>query len=251
MQKRMLCLVVLAMALIFAVPMMAGASQISVTYTLGSSVSYVRNSVAGSTATAEFDATLKNYQASGSDFNAIGYCVDLDHTISANTLYDVGELQQFAGFSEKQKEAAWLIHKFAPGITGAPGSNLGTTIAALQSAIWTVFYDTGAGKYDIGAGNFYLASTVSSSIRTLAQSMLNTLPTKTGGSIGLGTIKWSGHAKNLSQIPGGAQGQSLMLASKVVPTTTPEPGSLILFGSALFGGGFLRRRKMRKASKKD
>lgn len=249
MRRKALWFGFLALAMVIALPVMAQAAQITVNYTMGDTVYFVRDGNTGKSATAEFGAVLSNYPTTGSNFSAIGYCVDLDHTILNNTLYNVGDLQEYNTFSQKQKEAAWLIHKFAPGITGN-ASSLGTTIAALQAAIWTVFYDTGANRFSVTGGNFYLQSGIGSAYGALAQTMLNSLKLASSTGISIGSIKWSAHAKEL-YTKGEDRGQELMLAARVVPSTVPEPGSLILFGSALFGGGFLRRRRNRKKAQKS
>jgi hypothetical protein len=250
MKKNIITQIAMILVLLLAAPWTAQAVQMEVSYTLGKNVSYYLNGQKNSSATVQFDASLKNYGTGGQDFNAIGYCVDLGHTIHQNTLYEVGNLQQFTSFDQNQKEAAWLIHTYSPGLGYNSNYSLKTTIAALQAAVWSIVYDTSTSRFDIDSGNFYLDAGWSGlkqwAIRSLAQSMLNTLPTINGGTIGLGSITWSANAKDVYKYGTESRAQELMLASKSVPTTVPEPGTMILFGSALFGVGYMRRRKNKK-----
>ena len=246
MRRNIIVSIFATLALLVVTPLAAQAVQMDVAYTMGSKVSYNLNGTYDSGNTAQFDVTLKNYTSGGGDFNAIGYCVDLSNSIDTGT-YNVGNLQTFGSFNQNQKEAAWLIHQFAPGLGNSTGNySLGTTIAALQSAVWSIVYDTGSSRFDIGSGNFYLTYNTNHWIRQLAQSMLNALPTKYGGVIGLDSITWSANAKDVYKMDSESRAQELMLASKSVPSTVPEPGTMILFGSALFGAGVVRRRKNKK-----
>jgi hypothetical protein len=245
MRRNIIVSVLMALALLVGASTAVQAAQMEVSYTTGSSVSYRLNGNSGSSVTAQFDVTLKNYTAGGGDFDAIGYCVDLAHTISPGT-YDVGNLQAFGSFDQNQKEAAWLIHQYAPGLGYNSGYSLKTTIAALQSAVWSIVYDNSSSRYDIYSGNFYLTYSTSYYVRQLAQAMLSNLPTINGGTIGLGDINWSANAKDVYKVDTENRAQELMLASKSVPSTVPEPGTMILFGSALFGAGVMRRRKTKK-----
>lgn len=245
MRRNIIISVFLTLALLVATPFAAQAVQMEVSYTLGNQISYNLNGIYDSGYTAQFDVTLKNYTSSGGDFDAIGYCVDLSRTISPGT-YDVGTLQTFGSFDQNQKEAAWLIHQYAPGLGYNSGFSLKTTIAALQSAVWSIVYDTSSSRFDIGSGNFFLTYNTDYWVRQLAQSMLNALPTRSGGVIGLGSITWSANARDVYKMDSETRAQELMLASKTVPSTVPEPGTMILFGSALFGAGVMRRRKNKK-----
>lgn len=161
--------------------------------------------------------------------DVIAYCVDLYQTIGVGTY--TGYTLNSVASSDSTQAAAWLLGHYAPGLGNpyAPNS-LSTTITALQVAIWEVTYDySSSGSYSLGGGNFK-ASGLSSAVATLANSYLTALaganPTLTG-------LQFSGVAVS-------GKNQDLIVGN------TPEPGSMILFGSAAGLMGWLRRRRQAK-----
>ncbi|MBI5524189.1 MAG: PEP-CTERM sorting domain-containing protein [Desulfarculus sp.] len=161
--------------------------------------------------------------------DVIAYCVDLYQTIGTGTYtgYSLNPVSE----SGSTQAAAWLLGHYAPGLGNpyAPNS-LTTTITALQVAIWEVTYDySSSGSYALGGGNFK-ASGLTTAVANLANSYLTALsganPTLTG-------LQFSGVARS------GAN-QDLIVGN------TPEPGSMILFGSAAGLMGWLRRRRQAK-----
>lgn len=158
--------------------------------------------------------------------DVIAYCVDLYDTIGVGTY--TGYTLNPVGSSDQAQAAAWLLGHYAPGLGNpyAPNS-LATTITALQVAIWEVTYDySDSGNYSLTGGNFK-ASGLSSAVALLANSYLTNLgaadPTLTG-------LAFSGVVRS-------GKNQDLIVGS------TPEPGSMILFGSAAGLMGWLRRRR--------
>jgi len=173
---------------------------------------------------AEFRAHLdlgnNNFQ------DVIGYCVDLFQSIGIGT-YSGYNLSPVSS-SDSTQAAAWLMGHYAPGL-GNPYSpnSLTTTITALQVAIWEVTYDySSTGSYNLGSGNFY-ASNLDSAIGNLANSYLTALGS---ANVNLTGLNFSGVARSESN-------QDLIVGN------TPEPGSMILFGSAAGLMGWLRRRR--------
>lgn len=161
--------------------------------------------------------------------DVIAYCIDLYQTIGTGTF--TGYALNPVSESGSTQAAAWLLGHYAPGL-GNPYSpnSLTTTITALQVAIWEVTYDySSSGSYSLGGGNFK-ASNLSTAVANLANSYLTALgganPTLTG-------LDFAGVVRS-------SKNQDLIVGN------TPEPGSMILFGSAAGLMGWLRRRRQAK-----
>ena len=178
--------------------------------------------------------------------DVIGYCVDLDQNISSKTPYGGYVFTATSPSSlAKYQAAAWLLGHYDPFLNNQPQDL--TVITALQIAIWEATYDTGTtGGYSLTGGNvkFNLSNlwsgynntnhTLADNITNLANSYLTALgAAQTNGLVGLTGLGFSGVAIS------GAN-QDLIVGNV---NAVPEPGSMLLFGSAAGLLGWLRRRK--------
>ncbi|MFH1034139.1 MAG: PEP-CTERM sorting domain-containing protein [Pseudomonadota bacterium] len=207
-------------------------NSLSITgYTISNAVDVtVNGNHLGNKQGAQFSGTIDlgygNFQ------DVIGYCIDLLQTVGTGTFtdYSLAAVSSSANY----QAAAWLLGHYAPGLGNSYTGSLSTTITALQVAIWEVTYDySAAGTYSLTSGNFY-ASNLDSGISSLATSYLQAMVAADTTQTGLG---FSGALVSASH-------QDLIVGS---PTSaTPEPASMLLFGSAAGLMGWLRRRQGRK-----
>lgn len=161
--------------------------------------------------------------------DVIGYCVDLLQTTGTGTYTDYSLASASSGAN--YQAAAWLLSYYAPGLGNSYGGSLTTTITALQLAIWEVTYDYNAGgTYSFSSGNFY-ASNLSSGVSALATSYLQAMVASDVTNTGLG----------FSGVPQSSSHQDLIVGA--ASGSTPEPASMLLFGSAAGVMGWLRRRQ--------
>ncbi|MFH1057800.1 MAG: thioester domain-containing protein [Pseudomonadota bacterium] len=202
-------------------------------WTLGYQVTYsLYGGKSATTYAAEMDVRLDNFQ------DVLAYCVDLRQGIDLNTSYHVS-LEEPLTHNISTLQAAWLLGHYAPGLDLAPsGYSLATAITALQVAIWEVIYDHA--DTDLSSGAFVLQNVLSSesdSVRELANLYLQSLPTDIT-STGLAYAMVSRDKKH----------QDLVLGASPIPSAaTPEPGSLLLTGSALAMGWSARRWRRRRS----
>ena len=229
-----------ALALCLAVP--AGADVIHTGYHWGGTSPYYVNGHGHSGATVEF-YTTKPYDGE----NWIGYCVDPTQRWNKKADYNIYGHDQLPDWSNPLStagtamDAAWLMEKFAPGLQWLddPSSvnyhkkSVRNRIDALQVAIWEAVLDPG--NYNLTSGQFRVKRPWQES---LAQDYLWALfqhKAQHGGNVVLS----GNYTFTLGQSD---KYQDLLFASNT-PVGTPEPGAMLLMGSALAGLGFFRRRR--------
>lgn len=210
-------------------PAQSRASELQVLdWTLGYQIKYDLNGNRNQTAyTAEFSVRVNDFS------DMVAYCVDLDQTINKST-YQV-TLDPVLGDPAFTLQAAWLLGHYAPGLGLADsGVSLKAGITALQIAIWEVIYDHA--NTDLSSGSFVLKNVYGSEsalVQHLATQYLASLPDEIS-STGL-TIAGVARSNKV---------QDLLYGNKS-SASTPEPSSMLLFGSAAACVGWLRRRKAR------
>ncbi|MFZ5585302.1 MAG: Cys-Gln thioester bond-forming surface protein [Thermodesulfobacteriota bacterium] len=204
----------------------AEASQLEVlNWTLGHQIQYSLNSGSNKNAwTAEMHVSLDDFS------DILAYCIDLGQTINKNVEYNV-TVDPVQTHPVSTLQAAWLLGHYAPGLgLATAGYSLQTNITALQVAIWEVIYDHA--NTDLTSGSFVLKNVYSSEsaqVQTLANQYLASLP----ADIGSTGLTFAGATRSSA-------------VQDLVVGATPEPGSLLLFGSALAAGlGWRRRRRQR------
>jgi hypothetical protein len=171
--------------------------------------------------------------------DVVGYCTDLYQTIDkgpAYTSYNLYSSSTSPTWSSSQQAAAWLLGHYDPGLGNPYTGNLTTTVTALQVAIWEVTYDySSTGNYYLGYGNIKFNS-LDSTIAALANSYLSALGSaQRGGTVALNGLNFAGAV--------GSDYKQDLIVGNVAIGATPEPGSMLLFGSAAGLLGWLRRRK--------
>lgn len=216
-----------------AAPSPALASEMQVLdWTLGYQVQYDINGNRNQTAyTAEFSVRVDDFS------DMVAYCVDLLQTIDKGQTYKVN-LDPVMAHPVSTLQAAWLMGHYAPGLGLVDsGVSLKAGITALQIAIWEVIYDH-AGT-DLASGHFVLKNVYGSEsalVQQLARQYLASLPDNIA-STGL----------TIAGVARSGKVQDLLYGNKS-SGATPEPGSMLLFGSAAACVGWLRRRKARSAA---
>jgi hypothetical protein len=157
------------------------------------------------------------------------YCVDATSYLTGTqdvTARSTDLLSTASGGPGAGARVGWLIGSYAETVH-ATGSN--DDAAALQIAVWEALYDS---TESLSAGAFQLVTT--GAIHDKAQAYLDALYTVGAGGNHTGAATWLDTGRGQDQ---------------VVLTPTPEPASLILFGSALafMGSRRARRRAARLA----
>ncbi|MFH1034140.1 MAG: Cys-Gln thioester bond-forming surface protein [Pseudomonadota bacterium] len=171
--------------------------------------------------------------------DVIGYCIDITQGISQGTYsnnYNLYSASTTPTWSSAQQAAAWLLGHYDPSLGNPYSGNLTTTVSALQAAIWEVTYDYSAtGNYNLGAGRLTF-NNLDSTVAALANSYLTALgAAQTGGTVGLNNLGFAG-----ALVSGANQD---LIVGNAGSVATPEPGSMLLFGSAAGLLGWLRRRR--------
>ncbi len=178
---------------------------------------------------------LKITGVTGQSYRTIGYCVDLAH-------YSRDPFQAWSQIpTGDYVSASWLMDSYEPYYNGAmAGYTARETSNALQVAIWETIADLGpSGSWNLGSGLFRLTS-APANVYALAGVMLDSLVgAQNAGQVTLANLKRSYTVLNGSRNTPVAQG---MLAV----SGTPEPGSLLLLGSAIGYLGLRRRRASRR-----
>jgi hypothetical protein len=170
--------------------------------------------------------------------DVVGYCIDLYDTVGTGTYTSYGLSPVTSSGSTQQ--AAWLLGHYDPSL-GNPYSpnSLSTTITALQVAIWEVTFDySSSGIYNLTSGSFK-TSGLSTAVANLANSYLTAL---SAANLGANGLDFSGVVRSGTNLA--SDGRTLTGGSQdLIVGNTPEPGSMVLFGSAAGLMGWLRRRR--------
>ena len=170
--------------------------------------------------------------------DVIGYCIDLYQSVGTTTYtnnYNLYNASTSPTWSSSQQAAAWLLGHYDPSLGNPYSNSMQTTINALQAAIWEVTYDYSAtGNYSLTSGNLRY-NNLDGTVAALANSYLTALgAAQTGGLVALNGMGFSGALVS-------GYNQDLIVGN--VGSSVPEPGSMLLFGSAAGLLGWLRRRK--------
>ena len=151
------------------------------------------------------------------------YCVDATSYLQdpqTVTARSTDSLSTVTGGADAGGRVGWLINNYAATVH-ATGSN--EDAAALQIAVWEALYDSTEG---LSSGVFQLVTT--GVIHDKAQTYLDALYSVGSGGYHTASATWLDTSAGQDQ---------------VVLTPTPEPASLILFGSALAAMGSRRRKR--------
>jgi len=198
----------------------------------GVTINYKTFSNPLSTTAGQFNTTL-NY-----DWDSPAFCVDIFQGAKMRKWYEADMRDP----SERQGwlEAAWLMNEFSTGLgrnhlpdaSFDPGSySIRTGQAALQLAIWEAVYDD---THSTTGGDFTVTK-AGSNVLNLTNAYLAALDN--AGSV-------PGSLDSGFQVAYNAKYQDLLVS---VPTSaTPEPGTMILFGTAAGIMGYLRRRQVKR-----
>lgn len=126
-------------------------------------------------------------------------------------------------------QAAWIMENYSPSLTSVDDAYATETVTAVQSALWTLLSGWDLSKV-------YGTKWQSSYTTTLYYEML-----AEASGVDFGTYTF----KNEFYFADSQQGkQDLLFATSGGGAGAPEPGSLLLMGSALVGTlGYLRRRR--------
>jgi opacity protein-like surface antigen len=229
-----------ALALIFSTSL-ALADTMTVSFgASGHHVYYKLGKDKKDTSTVEFELLVN-------DMEKTGYCVDLKQSIGQNT-YDVSALFNDDAYNRDRLaflEAAWIMKEFAPGLGNDPehGYSVTDVVTAVQIAIWEVTYDQSS--HDLYRGYFELQKNKPNNANAvyLANQYIQAVD-RVSDTLHYSMFNGFGVAVSGSK-------QDLLFGS--LPGTppppggeTPEPASMLLFGSALGVGGWYRRRQLKK-----
>ena len=261
MNRRNLLILVMAAAFLLTLPLAATADTIDVhSYSMGYKVLIKIDGLDSMwVPTAEFSLSWGTWD------HVYGYCVDPWQNVGtgSHTGYDIYTPSQADDYAaniyteEGGLAAAFLMANFSTSLQGT-GTTSMLDRTALQVAIWEVIHDydsSDSASLNLWDGlfKFYGSSNSSSSttwdynytqlVRNRANTMLATLPMGTGFTAeqiasldAYFRVGVSGKEQDLLfGTPGGGE--------------TPEPGTMLLLGSAMAVGGYWRRRRSSKKVK--
>lgn len=225
--RRITSLLVMALALVLC-STVANASMVDISYETGYSIqAYTRqygpNWNKGTYYTAEFDVTIDGQSG------YTGYCVDIFHYAGDGNFDVIGSDE----FGIAYQRAAYLMDNYAMGLNDddpVSGYSRKATITALSSAIWEVTqYDS----WGWDQFSFIKSNNENYAVSNLYNAMLQDVMTADLSSY---TFKYDYEVITNDKL------QNLIVASEKV-SGTPEPATLVLLGSALGMGAFVRRRR--------
>ena len=225
--NRISTILAITLALVFTCGA-ANAAMVDVSYELGYTIKskvrpegqYWQNKTAY---TAEFDVAIDGQGG------YTGYCVDIFHNAGDGEFDIVG----WDDFDLAYKRAAYLMDNYALGLNDedpVSGYSRKATITALSSAIWEVTQYDSMGN---DAFKFIKSYSENGAVTSLYQSMLHDVMTADLNSY---TFNYDYEVITNDKL------QNLLVASDKV-SETPEPATLVLLGSALGMGAFVRRRR--------
>ena len=253
--RRNLLIAIVAVTVTFGLPVLAAADSITVSYNLGYMIKASISGTSRSLYTAEMLVSWGTWD------QVYGYCVDPMESAGSGSSYDVytpSEASTYAAqiFSDEGGlAAAFLLSNFSTSLQG-----LGTTSlldrTALQVAIWEAIYDYDSsdpsGSLDLSSGTFVFQGSssktgsyrysynITAQVLARATEMLSLLASYEFTAEQIATLdKYFRVAVKTGQqdlvfgMAGGGDGG------------TPEPGTMLLLGSAMALGGYWRRRKVR------
>jgi hypothetical protein len=148
------------------------------------------------------------------------------------------------------REAAWLMENFAPGTSWLDDPSsvnysspaVRTAVQAVQLAIWETVVEPSATytAADLRHGRFRVASASAMDLAGQYLTLLSEHKVAHGGDVILsGSYRY--------QISDNPRYQDLIVATQAGSAAAPEPGTLLLFGSAAGLVGYLRRRQRKRA----
>ena len=161
------------------------------------------------------------------------YCADM-LTYGVGGEYNVQSLSNFDYDKyEHLYQAAWIMENYSPSLTSVDKAYAGLTATAVQAALWNLF--DGFSLTSV-SGNWWQQNYVTS----LYYEML-----AASAKVDFSSYQF----KNNFQYATSGRRQDVLMATPGGGAAAPEPGSLMLMGSAMLGAvGYLRRRK--KAQRK-
>ncbi len=181
------------------------------------------------------------------DMAKTGYCVDLDQSIGSNHTYDMGVYGPYDGpftdsatglTTDQFLDIAWVLQNYAPGLaTTSPESySEKDIITAVQMVTWEIAYEE-QDYYSLSSGSWRLREGNNLNSMTLANSILGEIPDNLTADMfpGYGVVT--------------SDGVQDLVFGGTSSTATPEPGTMLLFGTCMAGMAWVRRRKSLKVKK--